>query len=303
MMNAGHRPAFVIPYVNGDDPVWRRAFYAVGGDYDNSMLHGAPRYKDAGTCELLLESIDKFAPWADVYMVVAMPSQIPAYARGRKKYKFIFHSDFLPENIRPFVFQSNAIETFIGRMPLPEHFIWMNDDIIFLKQMVEGDFFRDGIPCHTFYLENAAEHSFWSYGWNVSNFSFLFPEATQKICKTQHGPTPLRMSWCRELYDKYGQKMEKTIGAITERQDGQINQLVYSLYQYWFKQTFSSQLSGECITRKSKISENLLRKLDWVCINENPNFCSLDAIDKVRNFLKGSIDKTTQYKGRLIKRF
>ena len=275
---------FVIPYVNGEDPVWRLAFKEAGGDYDDSMMHGWPRYKDCGTCELLLKSIEKYAPWADVIMVLAMPSQIPDYTKG-KNIKFIYHKDFLPREFQPCVFQSNAIETFIGRMNLPEYFIWMNDDMVFTNPVVPEDFFTEqGEPRYTLWLENDPKPT-WSHGWNVSNFQLLFPTCGHpKTIKNHHGPTPMRMSWCKEFYNKYKKSLINSVGSIVERQTGQVNQMVYNLYSYIYKSTVSSELKGKCVVKKTIITPMFFNLYDWVCINENSNagFDSRDSINKLR---------------------
>ena len=264
------------------------------------MVHGWPRYKDAGTLKLLLESLDRFAPWADVYLVVAMPSQVPDYV-DKKKVRIIYHKDFIPESIGGCVFQSNAIESFIGRMNLPERFVWMNDDIVFLHEVNEEKFFGGDIPKHTFSFEKKNKN-FWSYGWNVSNFQLLFQDAEPKVLKTQHGPTPLRMSWCREMYERYEDRIMSSVGSVVERQDGQINQLAYSLYQYWYKSTFESTMSGVCVNPHTRIS-NALFDNDWICINENTKFDSSNIIRMTGDFLHGKVRRDKTIRGRLIKRF
>ena len=272
--------AFIIPYVNGDDPLWREAFLRSGGIYDSSWEHGWVRYKDSGVCEVLIESIRRYAPWADIYMVVAMPSQIPNYAKD-KGIKFIFHSDFLPKRFGAYVFQSNAIETFIGRMNLPEKFVWLNDDIVFLRPLKPDDFFDGDVPRNNIsYLQTQR------LNYNSSNYQFFFPSELC-IIDNGHGPTAMRYSWCREFYCKNEERLLDSIGSLVTREPSQLNQLVYLQYADLFKEHRRRELPGASIFGNESIN---LSGLSWLCINDTDGVDSTTAINQVRDHISNCID-------------
>lgn len=218
-----------------------------------------------------------------------MPSQIPNCVKNRNV-KIIYHSDFLPDNLKPYVFTSNAIESFLGKMNLPEKFVWLNDDIIFTKPVLPSDFFTDDdIP--KYLISFIEPKQLWSDPWVLSCYNLIFPGcAYPKRFLSLHGPTPMRRSWCEEMYKKHEKSILHSIGSIIKREQGQINQYAYSIYNYFYKKLDDNALFGISLKRIdiNNLSQ-LLNAVSWVCINEN-SFDNWFDTTKALNIVKEYIN-------------
>lgn len=118
----------VIPYVNGNDPVWLAKY----GLYRPDMRINA-RFRETYTLKYQLRSIEKNVPWVNnIYLVLAFESQIPEWLDPHaEKLNIVYHKDFIPNNLLP-TFNSGVIIPFVNRIPgLSNHFIVTNDDMIF----------------------------------------------------------------------------------------------------------------------------------------------------------------------------
>lgn len=79
----------VVCFVDGTEPVWRRAFdrtlarEQLGGRLPACEESYTPnRYADHGELEICLFGIRKFMPWVrKIWLVVSNPEQVPGYAR------------------------------------------------------------------------------------------------------------------------------------------------------------------------------------------------------------------------------
>jgi len=159
------KPAFpidiVLPWVDGDDPKHirnRNQFCTDYGETSREDVGGVSRFQSLGEIRYCIESINLHArfvrkifivtdgqdPDLDGYMKEKFPQgHIPMEIVDHKVI-FRDYESYLP------VFNSRAIETIIWRIPdLSEHFILMNDDFMFIGDVTEEDFFKDGsVVCY-----------------------------------------------------------------------------------------------------------------------------------------------------------
>lgn len=141
---------FVIPWVDGDDPVWqatRDRYLGVEHDDAVRVTDDQPsRYRDWGTLRYLLRGIDRFAPWVRTVHLITqghLPSWLDTSATGLN---VVRHEDYMPAEYLP-TFAANAIELNLHRIDaLSERFVYFNDDMLILDEVSPGDFFRDGLP-------------------------------------------------------------------------------------------------------------------------------------------------------------
>ena len=142
----------VILWVDGNDPVLseKRRRYAPDFLFRHDDSAGATRFASIGEIYWCVASINRFAPWINRIFIVTDgqdPEMGPFLAEHFPErsipveivdHKVIFrgYESYLP------VFNSNAIETMIWRIPgLSEHFILFNDDYMLFAPSTPEDFF------------------------------------------------------------------------------------------------------------------------------------------------------------------
>ncbi|NVY96089.1 Stealth CR1 domain-containing protein [Lactobacillus sp. DCY120] len=140
---------FVIPWVDGADPKWqaRRAQY-LPASKNSSTAESKQRYHDWGTLKFLLRSIARFAPWVNQIWLLT-DQQVPTWL-DLKTVHLVDHREFIPALALP-TFNSNVIEMNVAHIPgLSEHFILLNDDLLFTQAVNPQDFFTaQGAPKDT----------------------------------------------------------------------------------------------------------------------------------------------------------
>ncbi len=144
----------VIPWVDGSDPEWRKAFeaarseaggavVATGGDENASEI----RYRDWGTLPYLLRGIERFAPWVCRVHLVTWGHLPPWLDTSNPRLNIVRHSDFIPAEYLP-TFASRPIELNVHRIEgLAPRFILFNDDMFLGRPVPKERFFRGGLPC------------------------------------------------------------------------------------------------------------------------------------------------------------
>lgn len=144
MKNYNYPIDLVYLWVDGNDPVWQKkkntALVAAGRPL-SVFQAGDNRFADNDELKYSLRSAEKFAPWINHIFIVTM-GQRPKWLNDNPKITIIDHSEIIPKKYLP-VFNSNAIEMFLGFIPkLSEHFLYANDDFFF-NRPVTPDFFFD----------------------------------------------------------------------------------------------------------------------------------------------------------------
>lgn len=135
---------FVLPWVDGNDPEWRKrkAEYAGGVLSDDRE----ERYRDWDLTRYWFRSVERFAPWVRKIWFIC-DQDPPAWLNtSHEKLEVVRHEDYLPERYRP-AYSSHPIELNLHRIAgLSERFVYFNDDMFLLRQVEESFFFRNGLP-------------------------------------------------------------------------------------------------------------------------------------------------------------
>lgn len=109
---------------------------------------GVQRWRDLGTFTVSLEHSLRNLPWIRRIYIVT-DGLAPCWISD-PKVKFVTHKEIWPSEKAGALptFASTAIESYLHRIPgLTEHFIKMDDDLIFLKPLAPTDLFAtDGTP-------------------------------------------------------------------------------------------------------------------------------------------------------------
>lgn len=141
-MEMNSRTDAVITWVDGNDDAWvrerdRYAAQPVAGRY----------FRDWGTVRYVLRGIDTFMPWIDKVHFVTWGHTPPWLNRECGRLHVVKHTDFFADKTHLPVFNSNAIEANLHRIPgLADRFVYFNDDMMVLKPVPQERFFQNGLP-------------------------------------------------------------------------------------------------------------------------------------------------------------
>lgn len=175
----------VVPWVDDTDEAWQRlraSYQGRQGDADESVVAldlRASRYRDWGTLRYLFRGIERFAPWVRTVHLVTQ-GHLPSWLdTTHPKLNVVSHDSYIPEQYLP-TFVANAIELNLHRIPeLAEHFVYCNDDMLFLRPVRPGDFFSSqGLPRYVAELAPAA----------VERTSWFFMRVTNATIIDSHFP-------------------------------------------------------------------------------------------------------------------
>lgn len=142
----------VILWVDGNDEKWLnkkklwQKKYGIIGNTDE-------RYRDWDNLQYLFRGIEKYASWVNhVYLVT--DDQKPEWLdENYSKVTVIDHTEIIDEEFLP-TFNTNAIELNIHKIEqLSENFLYFNDDVFIIDEVLKEDFFENGIPKEVAYLD------------------------------------------------------------------------------------------------------------------------------------------------------
>ena len=146
---------FVITWVDGSDPAWRRKRdeYVSPDFLARRDIAGNHRYADNGLLRFWFRGVERFAPWVNRIFFVS-DHQIPSWLDvSHPKLRIVSHEDFIPYQYLP-TFNSNVILLHLPLIKdLSERFVIFNDDMFFTASCEPSVFFRSGFPCDKGVLE------------------------------------------------------------------------------------------------------------------------------------------------------
>ncbi len=125
----------VYTWVDGADPAWQQRFQRARAEADGVEYqpaeHAAHRYASRDELRYSLRSLEMYAPWIrHVYLVT--DRQVPSWLAQSDRLTVVDHRDIYRDpSVLP-VFNSSAIITQLHRIDgLAEHYLYLNDDIFF----------------------------------------------------------------------------------------------------------------------------------------------------------------------------
>lgn len=145
----------VITWVDGDDPRHRAKRYAYMSEGSENLFDdvaGETRFRQKGEIFFCVASVLRFAPFIkriylvtdgqdphlDAFLAKHFPDRCVSVEIVDHRVLFRGYEQYLP------TFNSLSIETMLWRIPgLSEHFLYMNDDLLFLSDVKRSDFFDD----------------------------------------------------------------------------------------------------------------------------------------------------------------
>lgn len=140
---------FVMIWVDGGDPVWRRQKAKYSGEVIEDVTDDRDsRYRDWDNLRYWFRAVEKFAPWVNkVYFITE--GHVPAWLNlDCEKLVHVKHSDYMPQEYLP-TFSSHPIELNIHRIKgISEKIVYFNDDMFLTDTVTPELFFKNGKPVH-----------------------------------------------------------------------------------------------------------------------------------------------------------
>ena len=185
-MNPAAPIDFVIPWVDGADPLWqaeKRRWLPSGEAVDARDI----RFRDWDNLRYWFRAVEAFAPWVNRVHFVTCGQKPDWLDPNAPKLHLVDHRDFIPEAYLP-TFSSHPIELNMHRIPgLSEQFVYFNDDFFLTAPTEPQDFFREGLPC-----DSLSEEPFEVTGTDIFNYivinniSALNRHFDRKACRKQN---------------------------------------------------------------------------------------------------------------------
>ena len=257
-----HKVDFVLTYVNDTDENWKKTYKETFGNLDYNSV----RFKDYGTLEELILGIRKNAKFIDdIYVITQNKSEINISCND---IKIIEHKDIIPNKLLP-TFNSCTIEMFLGNIPgLSEYFIYGNDDMFFVNEVEESEFFEDGKLCVS--LINLDKSNLMYHKVVQNSFKLFFNEFDYTYFKDinldknyknlKHVPHPIRKSTWHHIYNT--QHLHNSCSIL--RDDKNLNQYIYIFYEYFIGNVKETSLTNEYIKNELKWKNDT----KIICVNE-----------------------------------
>lgn len=151
----------VVTYVNINDPKF------ISSIKDLNQIKNLSRFDSNNEILYCLRSIEKNLPFIrNIHLILADEHNSPPFLKKQHyQHKIVYHSQFIPKQYLP-TFNSTVIENFLHKIPhLSEHFLYLNDDWIILKNQKWYHFFTPkGLPIQSMddIFKINDKQSFWS---------------------------------------------------------------------------------------------------------------------------------------------
>lgn len=138
----------VIPWVDGNDPVWiKEKIEYMGNGCPDMKANTHIRYQNWDNLQYWFRAVEKYMPWVNKVFFVTWGHIPPFLNTEHPKLKVVKHTDYIPEKYLP-TFNSNTIEMNYWRMEeVSENFIIFNDDFFTILPIDETYYFKNDKVC------------------------------------------------------------------------------------------------------------------------------------------------------------
>lgn len=194
----------VLPWVNGNDPLWRTE----KSKYDPENKTSDVRYEPWDNLQYVFRGIEKYMPWVRKVFFITW-GHLPEWMDvSCEKLSVIRHSDYIPSEYLP-TFNSNVIEMNYFRIrDLSENYILFNDDLFPLQPIPEEYYFKDNLPC-----EEAVETHFILKADKGMDLQMNYACVNNMVLLNRHFD---KQQVLREHHDKwfhpvYGKRLEQNV--------------------------------------------------------------------------------------------
>ena len=264
----------VIPYVDMGDRNWVSDFIY----YTKTHNPSPERYRSWGTLKYIVRGIAKYMPFVrKIFLLVSRESQVPVWV-NTENVQIVYHRDFIPAQFLP-TFNSCTIEAFLYNIPdLSERFIYFNDDMFPINDLYLDEFFTGDKPHikFNFYKDISDKNLFNAQCFASMNIikTALGTEITGfRLVRPEHCITPMRKETVNKVNEICSNEISKTISKT--RQPKNVNQYIYSLYEYFTDNYVDDICQFIYLTLKDDLTtiKNTILHSDFqvVCLNDGSN--------------------------------
>lgn len=257
----------VVTYVDDRDPVWRQAV----SQYKVEL--SPQRYRSWDIFKYWFRGVEKHMPFIrTVHLVVSNIEQVPKWL-DQSKVHVVLHKDIIPEDLLP-TFNSTTIEMYLCRIQgLAEHFIYSNDDMMPMNDMVVRDFFtEDGLPIYELVHRDEARMSFRLQCKNSYRLAARltgYKDDGIHYFYIKHSMSPILKSCCEEVHKKAGDEIHRKCNKF--RQPWNFTQYLFPDYTLMSKRAKLGKMSL-CYVKTSNANIRDMvggNKAKVVCINDS----------------------------------
>ncbi len=319
---------FVILWIDGSDPEWRKDFVKYNKIEDRSDKSEI-RFRDWDNLHYIFRAFEKYTPWVRKIHFVTWGHLPPWLNKDHKKLHIVNHGDYI-DSIYLSVFNANSLEINLHRISgLSEKFVFFNDDTFLNSTISKERFFRNNLPCDMlvsntlssssgvghFVLnnleilnrhinkrealkKNLVKWFNYQYGFNIMRNLVLLPWARFTGFVDPHQPQPFLKSTFDEVWEKESKTLEQT-SASKFRSCSDVNQY---LFRYW-------QLAkGDFIPISMKDTKYITMKMDnlrsgevaniitsqkysMVCLNDSESIKTDEELEEAKQIIKDAFEK------------
>lgn len=193
----------VYTWVDGGDPLFQSERKRFTGQCEPCNVRDAfsdNHFRDHGELTYSLRSIEKFAPWVRRIHIVTN-GQIPAWLNTDcERISVVTHQQIFRNPDHLPVFNSNAIELQLHRVPgLSRRFLYLNDDIFLCRPIYRSDFSNDSCGQH-FFFDDIPLHTDCRHG-RVHDRAYAYTQMVARQLKPAEEQRWLP-AHCPQLYDR-----------------------------------------------------------------------------------------------------
>lgn len=278
----------VYTWVDGDDPSWRermgRARAAEEGREYHPVAHAEHRFANRDELRYSLRSLETYAPWIRTVHLVT-DGQAPAWLDPDGRVRVVDHREIFADPAVLPVFNSNAIISQLHHIDgLAEHYLYLNDDIFFGREVQPQTFWHgNGLakvfptpltrsfgPAHAGDLPHL----------NITRNIRAALEATvgrSVSTAIMHTPYPQLRSVNYEIEERFGDLVRRTAGHRFRHHD---DVALDQLFHYYARATgravpapigYTYVNVGVADEARHRLRRLLnARDSDAICLNDNP---------------------------------
>lgn len=294
----------VYTWVDGEDPTWlrKKSMYLPQSereDFNETAFHAA-RFKSRDELRYSLRSVEYYANWVNhIYLVT--DDQVPEWLdTDNPKITVVSHREIFANSSDLPVFNSHAIESQLHRIPgLSEKYIYMNDDIFFLRP-VDPELFFTGNGLARFFVSTAPidfsplSSSDMPVLSAAKNNRLLISERFGKtvVNKFKHTPHPQLKSVIQQMEEENPELFAKVASSrFRHPDDYSITSSLHHYFAYCIGRAIDASLKyAYCDLGRPDLEPYLVRTalrkdVDLMCVNDTKDTNYLD--DETKDQLVG----------------
>lgn len=294
----------VYTWVDGSDPAWRerkaQAQVALNGEEINETAVSESRFTDRRELMYSLRSVEAYASWIN-HIYIVTDAQTPEWLNtDHPKITVIDHKDIFTDPTKLPVFNSHAIESQLHHIPgLNEHYLYMNDDMFFMRP-TSPELFFTGNGLSKFFpstapldLSDVSARDLPVLSAAKHGRQFMLSEHGRRVGnKFKHTPYPQLKSVMAEFESSH-QPLFDTVAGSTFRHpdDYSITSALYHFHAYAQGKAIDSTIGYAYMDISRPDAELYMRrllrrtKLDVLCLNDTDSTPELqEHLDRVMNW-------------------